>query len=69
MRKKKIQNEAYREKDAKYRRKVRNIWDTRRWSKIRVNWNPKGKERDSDAEAKNSPKVIKDVEPYIQKTL
>lgn len=44
---------------------MRNIWDIRRWFKIRVNWNLKGKERDSDAEVKNFLKVIKDVELYI----
>lgn len=39
-------------KGIKYKREVRNIWDTRGWSKVCINWNPKGEERDSGVKPK-----------------
>lgn len=44
-------------KGIKYKREVRNIWDTRGWSNLCINWNPKREERDRGVKAKNSPKV------------
>lgn len=44
-------------KGIKYKREVRNICDTRGWSKICINQNPKVKETDSGAKVKNSSKL------------